>query len=175
MLLEDDWEDFRRTTAGRRFEDAEPAINAAFFLPFPELLVPFEGSGGVPREGEEAAWLVAADRDARSYTEGLVRFASAVSEPLPLLLLRSNDIADGARGEGSSSPLVRLGVFEFGVRILAVLDSCLVDSVLIFFNIGGGLEEPRLRPFSSSIVGGLGASEARLDGSMDFVSSSPLL
>jgi len=150
-------------------------MKAAFFLPFPELLLPFEGSGGVPRESEEDARLVAADRDARSYTEGLDRSASAVSEPLPLLLPRSNDIADGPRGEGSSSPLVHLGVFELGVRILVVLNSCLVDSVLAFFNIGGGLEEPRLRPFSSSIVGGLGASGARLDCSIVFVSSSSLL
>jgi len=155
-LLEEDCDDFRRTNPGRRFEDVEFAINPAFFLlPFPELVGAFEDSGGVPRESSEDVWLlIAADRDPRSYTELFDLPANTVSEPLSLLLWRSKDIAEGARNERSSSPLVRLGVLEFGERILAVLSSCFENSIPGFFNIGGGLEEPLLRPFSSSIVGG---------------------
>ena len=129
----------------------------------------------MPRETEEDAWPAKADRVPRSYTELFVLSASVVSEPLPLLLLRSKDIDEGARGEGSSSPLVRLDVFQVGVRILAVLASCLVDSTRVFFKIGGGLDEPLLRPFSSSTVGGRGTSGVGVNCLVFLVSSSPLL
>ena len=71
----------------------------------------------------------------------------------------------GARGDASTSALDFFGVFQVGVKILAVFDSCFVDSVRVFFSIGGGRDDPLLLPFSSSTVGADGGSVARLDWS----------
>ena len=106
--------------------------------------------------------------------ELLDRSANVVSEPRPTRLSRLKAIADGRRVDGSSSPLARLDDLYVGVRILAVFDSCRAESVLDFFRIGGGREDPRRRPFSSSMVGGLGGSGLRLDCLMVSVSSLTL-
>ena len=164
-LVEEDCDDLRRTTVGLRLDDAAPAMKDGFFLlDLLEVeLVLLYDSEVVPPDNEDEDAVAAAEEDPISYTELLDRSDVPVSTTLSPLLFGSNEIDVGARGDASASVLDFRGVFQVGVNILAVFDSCFVDSVRVFFKIGGGRDDPLLLPFSSSIVGADGGPEARLD------------
>lgn len=154
-LLEEGWEDLRRTTVGRRLLEVELATKAGFFLA--DLLLEPEDdldeSGGVACEREEEASAKAVEAD--TWVPGSTSSDSSFSScPSPSRSC-SNEIEGETLDEESIGQLSSLGVFQVGVNILALLDCCVVESIPVFFSIGGGRDEPLLLPFSSSMVGGL--------------------
>ena len=149
MLVDEDWEDLRRMMVGRRLEEEEEelATKEGFFLEgLLELGLVGGGDRGV-RDEDGLAW----EEEARRGGREMVSMVGKRSVSLKV------GWAEVGVGESSSSSLSVgscLLDFQVGVRILAVLAWEVEDSARGFLRMGGGLDEPLRRPFSSSIDGG---------------------